>query len=47
MFTYVASPTQSGPNNIKRVCNNSSCGGTFFISHGASSYRCPHCDHRQ
>jgi hypothetical protein len=46
-FTYVASPSSSGNQNIRRVCNNSKCGGTFYISYGADNYRCPHCDFRQ
>lgn len=46
-FTYVASPSSSGNNNIRRVCSNPKCGGTFYISYGADNYRCPHCDFRQ
>jgi ribosomal protein S27AE len=46
-FTYKASATQSGNNNIRRVCSNPKCGGTFYISHGAQNYRCPHCDFNQ
>ena len=47
MFTYVASPSQSGNQNVRRVCSNSKCGGTMYVTHGADNYRCPHCDHRQ
>ncbi len=46
-FTYVASPSSSGNNNIRRVCSNPNCGGVFFISYGAENYRCPHCDRSQ
>jgi len=46
-FTYVASPSSSGSNNIRRVCSNPNCGGVFFISYGAQNYRCPHCDRSQ
>lgn len=40
-FTYKASPSPSGNANIRRVCTNSRCGGTFCISLGAQNYRCP------
>lgn len=46
-FTYVASSFPSGNQNVARRCNNSRCGGTFYVSHGAQNYRCPHCDFRQ
>ncbi len=46
-FTYVASASSTGNDNIRTVCSNSQCGGTFFISYGAQNYRCPHCDLRQ
>lgn len=46
-FTYVASSSPQGNANIRRVCNNSACGGTFYISAGAQNYRCPHCDRTQ
>ena len=47
MFTYVASASSSGNANIRRVCNNGSCGGTFYIKAGADAFRCPHCDRAQ
>jgi hypothetical protein len=47
MFTYVAKASPSGNDNIRRVCNNSACGGAFYISLGAQAYRCPHCDRAQ
>lgn len=46
-FTYKASASPSGSANVRRVCSNSKCGGTFYVTHGAQNYRCPHCDHRQ
>jgi len=46
-FTYVASASSQGNENIRRVCSNSRCGGTFYIRSGADNYRCPHCDHTQ
>ncbi len=46
-LTYVASPSSSGNNNIRRVCSNSKCGGVFFVSYGADNYRCPHCNFAQ
>ena len=46
-FTYVASASSSGNQNIRRACNNSNCGGTFYVSSGADNYRCPHCDRAQ
>ena len=46
-FTYVASAAPRGNENIRRVCNNSSCGGTFYIQYGADNFRCPHCDRAQ
>ncbi len=47
MFTYVASASSSGDANVRRVCNNSKCGGTMYVTQDAQSYRCPHCDYRQ
>ncbi len=46
-FTYVASASSRGNENIRRVCNNSKCGGTFYIQSGAQNFRCPHCDFAQ
>jgi hypothetical protein len=46
-FTYVASASLRGKDNIRRVCNNSKCGGVMYISYGADNYRCPHCDYKQ
>jgi hypothetical protein len=46
-FTYRASASPSGNDNVRRVCTNSKCGGTFYISYGAQNYRCPHCDFAQ
>lgn len=46
-FTYKASASSSGNQNIRRVCSNSRCGGAFFIAYGADNYRCPHCDYDQ
>ena len=46
-FTYVASASSKGNENIRRVCNNSKCGGAFYIASGAQNYRCPHCDFAQ
>ena len=47
MFTYVASATPSGNDNIRRVCNNSRCGGIFYVSYNPGPHRCPHCDWQQ
>ncbi|SNT17558.1 hypothetical protein SAMN06309944_2420 [Micrococcales bacterium KH10] len=50
MFTYEAKSSPSGNDNIRRVCNNSSCNGVFYISYSATSqggYRCPHCGNSQ
>mgnify|MGYP000916649557 FL=1 len=47
MFTYKASPSPSGNENIRRVCSNRKCGGTFYIRYGAQNYTCPHCGFRQ
>jgi len=47
MFTYVASASSTGNTNVRRVCSNSSCGGTFYIKAGGDSFRCPHCDRTQ
>ena len=47
MFTYEASASSKGNENIARVCNNSKCGGTFYIRYGADNYKCPHCKHTQ
>lgn len=47
MFTFKASPAARGNENIKRICNNRKCGGTFYIKYGADNYRCPHCDWKQ
>lgn len=46
-FTYVASASSTGNENIRRVCNNGRCGGSFYVSYGAQNYRCPHCDFAQ
>lgn len=46
-FTYVASSSPSGNQNVARRCSNSKCGGTFYVTHNAQNYRCPHCDFRQ
>ena len=46
-FTYVASASSSGNENVRRTCSNGKCGGTFYIKAGADNYRCPHCDFRQ
>ena len=47
MFTYVASASPSGNANVRRVCNNSKCGGVMYVTYNAQAYRCPHCDFRQ
>ena len=50
MFTYKASPSPSGNADRRRVCQNSRCGGIFYISIAAQTqggFRCPHCDQNQ
>lgn len=42
MFTYVASATSRGNENIKRICSH--CSQVFYVSYGAQNYRCPHCN---
>jgi hypothetical protein len=46
-FTYEASASPSGNANIRRVCSNSKCGGTFYVTYNAQNYRCPHCNYAQ
>lgn len=42
MFTYVASASPRGNENIRRVCSH--CSGVFYITFNAQNYRCPHCN---
>ena len=42
MFTYVASASPRGNENIRRVCSH--CSGVFYVTFNAQNYRCPHCN---
>jgi|GEM_PF-1782667 len=39
MFTYVASASPRGNENIRRVCSH--CSGVFYVTFNAQNYRCP------
>jgi hypothetical protein len=47
VFSYKASASKKGNENIRRECTNRKCGGVFYIRHGASNYKCPHCGWKQ
>lgn len=47
MFYYDASPSQNGNANVRRVCKNNKCNGTFYVTANAQWFRCPHCGHNQ
>lgn len=35
VFTYKASPSPKGNENVRRECSNPKCGGAFYIRYGA------------
>lgn len=47
MFTFVASSSPSGNENVRRACVNPKCGGVMYVKAGADNFRCPHCDFKQ
>ena len=49
MPKFFAQASASGNVNVRRVCNNSSCGGEFYVRYNEDMgwVMCPHCKYSQ